>query len=39
VLRVKATLASKINDLLLSLPPRSRPRSLQSNDLKSIGAR
>jgi diguanylate cyclase (GGDEF)-like protein len=39
VLRVKATLASKINDLLLSLPPRSRPRSLQPNDLKSIGAR
>jgi diguanylate cyclase (GGDEF)-like protein len=39
VLGVKATLASKINDLLLSLPPRSRPRSLQPSDLKSIGVR
>jgi diguanylate cyclase (GGDEF)-like protein len=39
VLGVKATLASKINELLLSLPPRSRPRSLQPSDLKSIAAR
>ena len=39
VLGVKATLASKIHELLLSLPPRSRPRSLQPSDLKSIAAR
>ncbi len=39
VLGVKATLAGKINELLLSLPPRSRPRSLQPSDLKSIAAR
>jgi len=39
VLGVKATLAGKINELLLSLPPRSRPRSLQPGDLKSIAAR
>ncbi len=29
----------KINELLLSLPPRSRPRSLQPSDLKSIASR
>jgi hypothetical protein len=39
VLAVKANLAGKINDLLLSLPPRSRPRSLQPSDFKSIAAR
>ncbi len=39
VLAVKAALAGKINDLLLSLPPRSRPRSLQPSDLKSIATR
>ncbi|HEY4970350.1 MAG TPA: EAL domain-containing protein, partial [Steroidobacteraceae bacterium] len=39
VLGVKATLASKINELLLTLPPRSRPRSLQPSDLKSIAIR
>ncbi len=39
VLGVKATLAGKINDLMLSLPPRYRPRSLQPSDLKSIAAR
>jgi diguanylate cyclase (GGDEF)-like protein len=39
VLGVKATLAGKINELVLSLPPRSRPRSLQPGDLKSIAAR
>jgi diguanylate cyclase (GGDEF)-like protein len=39
MLGVKATIAGKINDLLLSLPPRSRPRSLQPSDLKSIATR
>jgi EAL domain-containing protein (putative c-di-GMP-specific phosphodiesterase class I) len=39
VLGVKASLANKINDVLLSLPSRTRPRAVQSHALKSMANR
>jgi diguanylate cyclase (GGDEF)-like protein len=39
VLGVKASLANKINDLMLSLPSRPRPHAVRPNDVKSIANR